>query len=67
MPTYNYKAVTRTGLVVKNKVEASSKQSLMKAMKDNDITPINVQQVSYTGRKRYTPKKQKKNISIWKK
>lgn len=63
MPTYNYKAVTRTGLVVKNKVEASSKQSLMKAMKDNDITPINVQQVSYTGRKRYTPKKQKKNIS----
>ena len=63
MPTYNYKAVTRTGLVVKNKVEASSKQSLMKAMKDNNITPINVQQVSYTGRKRYTPKKQKKNIS----
>ena len=63
MPTYNYKAVTRTGLVVKNKVEAPSKQSLMKAMKDNNITPINVQQVSYTGRKRYTPKKQKKNIS----
>lgn len=63
MPTYNFKAVTRTGLVVKNKVESPSKQSLMKAMKDNNITPINVQQVSYTGRKRYTPKKQKKNIS----
>lgn len=63
MPTYNYKAVTRTGLVVRNRVEAASKQSLMKAMKENDITPINVQQVSYTGRKRYTPKKQKKNIS----
>ncbi|MBO4293057.1 MAG: type II secretion system F family protein [Clostridia bacterium] len=63
MPTYNFKAVTKTGLVVKNRVEASSKQSLMKSMKENNITPINVQQVSYTARKRYTPKKQKKNIS----
>ena len=44
MPTYNYKAVTKTGLVVRNRVEAPSKQSLMKAIKENDLTPINVEQ-----------------------
>ena len=33
MPTYMYKAATKSGLVVRNKVEASSKQSLIKALK----------------------------------
>lgn len=61
MPTYNYKAVTKTGLVVRNRVEAPSKQSLMKAIKDNDLTPINVEQRSY--RSRSNKAKQKKNIS----
>lgn len=61
MPTYNYKAVTKTGLVVRNRVEAPSKQSLMKAIKENDLTPINVEQRSYRSRSNKT--KQKKNIS----
>ena len=61
MPTYNYKAVTKTGLVVRNRVEAPSKQSLMKAIKENDLTPINVEQRSY--RSRSNKAKQKKNIS----
>lgn len=61
MPTYNYKAVTKTGLVVRNRVEAPSKQSLMKAIKENDLTPINVEQRSY--RSRSNKSKQKKNIS----
>ena len=29
MPTYVYRAVTKTGLVVRNRVEASRKQSLI--------------------------------------
>ena len=61
MPTYNYKAVTKTGLVVRNRVEAPSKQSLMKAIKENDLTPINVEQRTYRTKSNKT--KQKKNIN----
>lgn len=60
MPTYTYKAVTKTGLVVKNKVEMPSRQMLIKALKENNITPINIEQMSYkSGQK----KKQKKNVA----
>ena len=45
MPTYMYKAATKSGLVVRNKVEASSKQSLIKALKRNDLLPIDVEQL----------------------
>ena len=61
MPTFNYKAVTKTGLVVRNRVEAPSKQSLMKAIKENDLIPINVEQ--RTIRSKSSKTKQKKNIS----
>ena len=30
MPIYMYKALTKTGIVVKNKVESSSKENLIK-------------------------------------
>ena len=33
MPVYTYKAVTRTGVVVRNKVESSSRQNLIKSLK----------------------------------
>lgn len=60
MPTYTYKAVTKTGLIVRNKVEMPSKQMLIKALKDSEITPINIEQLSYkSGQK----KKQKKNVA----
>ena len=32
MPIYTYKAVTRTGVVVRNKVEANSRQNLIKSL-----------------------------------
>ena len=35
MPTYTYKAVTRTGLIVRNKVESASRQNLIKTLKNN--------------------------------
>ena len=61
MPTYTYKAMTRTGLVVKNKVEALSKQNLIKSLKNNNLVPISIEQMSYrTGSK---VKKQKRNIT----
>ncbi len=33
MPTYMYRAVTSSGLVVRNRVEAASKQNLFKNIK----------------------------------
>ena len=61
MPTYNYKAVTKSGLVVKNRVEAPSKQFLMKSIKENNLTPISVDQLAYKSRVKKS--KQKKNIN----
>lgn len=57
MPTYMYKAATKSGLVVRNKVEASSKQSLIKALKGNDLLPIDVEQLTYRTNKKKTKKK----------
>ena len=60
MPTYVYRAVTSSGLMVKNRVEAGSKQNLLRALKDNDLMPISIEQVAYSSmRKR---KKKKKNV-----
>ncbi len=61
MPTYMYKAVTKTGLVVRNKVESASRQGLIKMLKGNNLIPIDIEQISY--RSNRTPKRQKKNIT----
>lgn len=61
MPTYVYKAVTKTGVVVRNKVESSSRQGLIKMLKGNNLLPISIEQVSYQSKR--TPKRQKKNIT----
>ena len=58
MPVYVYKAVTDKGLIVKNKVEEPSKQDLIKKLKNNDITPIEIIQVAYKKKTR-----QKKNVT----
>ena len=47
MPTFVYRAVTKTGLIVKNRVEEPSKQALLKKLKHNDLTPIDVIQTAY--------------------
>lgn len=62
MPVYIYKAVTKTGLVVKNKVESSSKQTLLKMLKANNLLPIDVMQVAYAGKSLTKKKPKKKNI-----
>lgn len=60
MPEYVYRAVTDKGLVVKNKVEDVNKQSLIKRLKSNGLTPIQVVQVGYMSRR---PKKKKRNVA----
>jgi len=47
LPEYVYKAVTKQGQIVKNRVEESSKNNLVKKLKHNDLLPIEVVQVGY--------------------
>lgn len=61
MATYMYKAVTSKGIVVKNKVEAVSKLSLIKSLKNNNLMPISIEQLSYKSKN--NQKKQKRNIT----
>ena len=61
MPTYNYKAVTENGNIVKNKVEDINRRSLIKKLKRNNLTPISIVQ---TGNKiNSKTKKKKRNVS----
>lgn len=62
MPTYTYKAVTNHGIIVRNKVEASSKQNLIRSLKENDLMPITIEQMTYSSKKKKTKKKNVKDI-----
>ena len=61
MPTYMYKAMTKTGVVVRNRVEAASKQKLIKSLKGNNLVPISIEQMAYRSNK--NTKKQKRNVT----
>ena len=60
MPTYMYRAATKNGLVVKNKVESPNKQALLRSLKENNLLPINIEQLTYTSKKK---RQQKKNVT----
>ena len=60
MPTYLYRAVTKDGLIVRNKVESASKQLLIKSLKNNDLMPIQIQQLRYASIN--NQQKKKKNL-----
>ena len=62
MPTYVYKAATSSGLIVRNRVEAGSKQSLIRTLKNNDLMPISIDQVAYSSKRRKTKKKNIKDV-----
>ena len=60
MPIFVYRAVTDNGTIVRNKVEDISRKSLIKKLKRNNLTPINIVQVSRIVTK--SKQKQKRNI-----
>lgn len=60
MPTYNYKAVTKTGQIVHNRVEEGSRLLLIKKLKANELTPISVNQKMT---KKSSSAKRKKNAN----
>ena len=62
MPTFIYKAATSTGMVVRNRVEAGSKQSLIRILKNNDLMPISIEQVAYSSKHKNTKKRNIKDI-----
>lgn len=62
MPTYVYRAMTNKGLVVRNKMEASSRHQVIKSLKGNHLLPISIEQTSYRSQKS-AKKKKKKNVT----
>ncbi len=61
MPVYIYKAITKTGLVVRNRVEAPSRQAVIRGLKNSNILPISIEQAAYHSKKQVN--KQRKNIT----
>ena len=61
MPTYIYRAATKNGTIVKNKVESASRQTLIKTLKSNNLIPIDISQIAYRSINRV--KRQKKNVT----
>lgn len=59
MPEYSYRAVTSKGQIVTNRVEDTSRNSLIKKLKNNDLLPISITQSSLRGKK---SKSSKRNI-----
>ena len=51
MPEYIYRAVTSKGQIVRNRVEDVNRNTLIKKLKNNDLLPISVMQVSYMSKR----------------
>ena len=63
MPEYVYRAITKEGVVVKNRVESSNKQNLIKKLKNGDLLPIDIIQVG-NARKRSNIVSRKNGVDI---
>ena len=60
MPSFKYKAVTKEGQIVENRVDAENLYTLMRKLKSNELQAIEVNQISSRASARR--KKKKKNI-----
>ena len=60
MPVFMYKAVTKGGVVVKNKVDDINKYALIQKLKRNNLTPIDIVQIKQNKTKKQNIKK--KNV-----
>ncbi len=61
MPEYVYRAITKEGVIVRNRVESPSKQTLIKRLKNGELLPIDVVQVGYNVRRKKVANK--KNVT----
>ena len=62
MPLYIYKAVTRNGEIIKNRVEEINKFVLLRKLKKNDLQPISVVPIRVSKFGFGNSKKQKRNV-----
>ncbi len=62
MPTYMYRAVTKTGQEVKNRVEESNRFSLIRKIKQNGLMPISVTQIRNTRNNKKQKRKNSENM-----
>ena len=62
MPLYIYKAATREGQVVRNRVEELNRFVLLKKLKNAGLMPIKVTQIQKSNRANKVAKKQKRNV-----
>lgn len=62
MPIFVYRAVTDKGTIVRNRVEDINRKALIKRLKRNNLTPINIVQVSNKIVTR-SKQKQKRNVN----
>ena len=60
MPTYNYKAMTKNGTIVKNKVQEGNKTNLIRKLKSNGLYPISISQSTAVTRQ---TNKKKRNVT----
>lgn len=63
MPTYIYRALTKNGQEVKNRVEDTSRIGLIKKLKRNGLVPIAVVQSNIGVHGQRTQKKNKRKMS----
>ena len=67
MPTYQYKAMTKNGRVVKNTISGMTKVELVKKLKKNGLEPIDIQQaVNFGSKEKYKAKNHKDAESVLK-
>lgn len=64
MPVFAYKAVTESGLVVKNKIEETNKHSVVQRLKRNNLMPISIMPVRGLILNSKKQKKERKIIQI---
>ena len=58
MPEYVYRAITKEGVIVRNKVDSPSKQTLIKRLKAGELLPIDIVKVGYgLGKKKVARKR----------
>ena len=62
MAIYVYRAITDKGIIVRNRVEELNRNTLIKKLKRNNLTPIKITQVKTVGKIKKTTKKNVKDI-----
>lgn len=63
MAVYRYKAITPNGIIVSNRIEETNRNAVIKKLKRNNLTPINItEQIAITRKPAKTTKRNVKDI-----